>query len=507
MRQQNKYAKMVLPIMLVISFACNFLGGEKGDILGEEYTSQVGGFTLRKASGYSFSEVNGIVSMIAPDADAEVGPMIGIIGGHIDGEMSNEELNEQMLDETATMKFGRNKKITINGVKGILTDGSADYGDQQIQGQIFTAMVSPTQQFSLIGYAPRERWKELEPVIAAVLKSITFFEPMGGTNLGTQNGLDAPMSGGNPQLIRQWATYAEASSSYSDTDWSAMQAIGEPDVDVCGDSVKAWASLESDTEEWIELSYDIPVVPTEINIYESYNPSQTVEVQMTDIDGNTYVAWTGVPVSAVECPDRHSILLELDKEIYINKVAIFVDQSVTGWGWAEIDAVELVGTVGGQGVIVQEPSTITGGQSSGAGTNSFTTDGLNSGAFVYAVSGYENEVINNNNVQYQSTDNTYVVALVSETERYMISLFLPKADLKKGLIEMEPYDASQATKKYTAAIYINAFLYTAQSGVFDIQSDPASGKLSGTFSFTAQSKDYPDRNVVIAGAFNDVPLR
>jgi hypothetical protein len=164
-------------------------------------------------------------------------------------------------------------------------------------------------------------------------------------------------SSAEPQEINQWATSATASSAYGETSWSAKQATGEPNVTNCGDNDKAWASKDSTTLEWIELSYDIAVIPTKINIHQSYNPSQVVEVDLVSTDGTTYVAWQGEVKPTEYCPDKMSITIDLEEKFMTQKVVIIVDQSILGLGWNEIDAVELVGTTqGGQPVTV--PSTI-----------------------------------------------------------------------------------------------------------------------------------------------------
>jgi hypothetical protein len=146
-----------------------------------------------------------------------------------------------------------------------------------------------------------------------------------------------------PGEIRQWAISARASSQYGDPNWAASQAIGEPNVFDCGDNTNAWASLANDTVDWIELTFNTPVVPSEINIYQSFNPSQVVEVQMIATDGSKTVAWEGYPEAVENCPDVMSIY-DLTKNVMVNKVRITIDQRVNGWGWNEIDAVELVGS-------------------------------------------------------------------------------------------------------------------------------------------------------------------
>jgi hypothetical protein len=155
------------------------------------------------------------------------------------------------------------------------------------------------------------------------------------------------------EFLRQWAVDAVASDEYGENGWGAIQAIGEPNVDDCGDSTSAWASLSSNSYAWIELTYATPVNPTEINIYQSYNPSAVVEVDLITVDGEEYIAWTGYPEEVDYCPDKMTITLDLYEPLVVNKVRVYIDQSYLN-DWTEIDAVELVGwTVGGGGEITQ----------------------------------------------------------------------------------------------------------------------------------------------------------
>lgn len=501
--------------LLVVSLfiaACGSSAG-KNDLLGDQFTSPDGSFSLRKPFGYTLQQDGNVVSFSAADAHPEIGPMLMVMGGDTGIEMENDALFEQTSASLSVLEFGRPKKVTINGVKGLLAGGSAEYEGEPVEGQLFVAMFSPTQQFNLVGFAPKDRSKELIKLFDAVLDSVSF--------LAVENAASAIVTGNSdpaPAVIeplRQWASSALASSEYSRTDYSASKATGAPDVEDCGDNINAWASLKPDTEEWLELTYDVPVVPTEINIYQSYNPSAVVEVDLVDTNGEIWVAWTGQPEAVEYCPDLMTITIELEQEILVGQVVVFIDQRATGWGWTEIDAVELVGFPEGQspasgskGKTADSGQPVASGQPASGGSSAFSPDSLASGAFIYRVSGYENELIESDSVSYNSTDSGYVIALFSGgTGRYAVNLILPREGLKKGKIDLKPYDDKQASKHYMGMIYINAFPYKAPEGWLDIQSDPGSGKITGTFYFTAQSSDFPDRWVTVEGALKDVPLK
>ncbi|HVU13116.1 MAG TPA: hypothetical protein VHD90_17680 [Phototrophicaceae bacterium] len=146
-------------------------------------------------------------------------------------------------------------------------------------------------------------------------------------------------------LLRQWAVKAEGSSEYSDTGWNFAQATGKPNTATCDDNETAWASESSTERAILKVSFAHPVIPSQINIYQSFNPGAIVEVDLgssvnpdkvlplpnsADPPGNTpCLGYFSVNVTGVDTP--------------VDFVVIYVDQSITG-NWDEIDAVQLVGT-------------------------------------------------------------------------------------------------------------------------------------------------------------------
>lgn len=150
-----------------------------------------------------------------------------------------------------------------------------------------------------------------------------------------------------------WAYRAVASTQYTDSSWSATQATGEPDTFECGDLASAWASAESDTVDWLEVYVDTALIPTQINIHQTYNPDQVVTVELIDIDGNLVSAYEAEPTVVEECPYTLSIDL-LGSTTIIQGARITVDQSAQG-NWNEIDAVEFVGFPA-EGIELSDPT-------------------------------------------------------------------------------------------------------------------------------------------------------
>jgi hypothetical protein len=155
------YVSLILVLVLAfVSTACN-LGKKTSKLLGDEYRSEVGGFSLNKVNDYSFDDSFGIVNMTAPEASPETGPGIMVMGGLMEQEMSNEDLLESMKAQASTIEVGKPKKTKVDGVVGLLADLSGEYQDVTIKGKIFMAMVSPKQEFILMGLAPKDEWKKV----------------------------------------------------------------------------------------------------------------------------------------------------------------------------------------------------------------------------------------------------------------------------------------------------------------------------------------------------------
>lgn len=362
----NKRIFKLLLIMMVIalvSIACNLGKFDGSDLSGDEnsnneYSSKEGGFSIRKMDTYTFSEVLGGIEMTAPGAQPEVGPGIQIFGSLTDQEQTNDEMWDMITQQsTTTFDFDKPDKYKVDGVRGLLAKFDGEQAGEEVKGKVFVVMVKPDQQFFMFGISPRGDWKKFEPVFMEVLDSVNFFdavpidtsfenfdEPVIEENESLPEG-SLPVSPvvEEPQLIRQWASSAISSTEYSASDWSAMQATGATDVDNCGSNPKAWSPAYIDTEEYIEVFYDTPVIPTELVIYQSYNPSQVVEVQLVDPDGEAWMLWYGEPETVSSCPDMWTHTIELDEPFLVKSVVIFVDQGWLDVGGVEIDAVELVG--------------------------------------------------------------------------------------------------------------------------------------------------------------------
>lgn len=143
------------------------------------------------------------------------------------------------------------------------------------------------------------------------------------------------------EVIRQWATSASASSEYGRSGYSAAQALGEPDTPVCADSSSAWASKTADGVETLTVGFAQPVAPTEINIYQSFNPGAIIGIQLIPAGGDGIITVIEAHDPGADCPGVLQIGLGSDLPP-IDGVIITLDQRKINT-WNEIDAVELVG--------------------------------------------------------------------------------------------------------------------------------------------------------------------
>jgi hypothetical protein len=141
--------------------------------------------------------------------------------------------------------------------------------------------------------------------------------------------------------LDQWATSATASSQYGNDAWSAQQATGAPNTTSYGDIETAWAPSGSEVgEQWIELGYETPVIPTGVLVWETSGSGFVTSIEAWDNSTAEWVVlWQGVDDS----PDaRHGFRPPLEAtDVVTDRLRITIDSNVLGWN--EIDAVQLSG--------------------------------------------------------------------------------------------------------------------------------------------------------------------
>ncbi|HSN77113.1 MAG TPA: SdrD B-like domain-containing protein [Anaerolineae bacterium] len=177
----------------------------------------------------------------------------------------------------------------------------------------------------------------------------------GGTaqgNYNTTNSDNGPrhtiVGAGAPTPLGQWASRVEGfSSQFSANDWSAAQATGAPNTNVCGDIKTAWApnngapaSIES-----LHLGYTTPVYATGVRIRETGERSQTVGfvtgVTLVEPNGTQHVLT--IPADSAVCPGYFAITFPQTSYL-VDEVIVYTVTPDNGY-YEEIDAVELSGYV------------------------------------------------------------------------------------------------------------------------------------------------------------------
>jgi sugar lactone lactonase YvrE len=307
-----------------------------GVTLGEVMRFEDQGFSFQPIPDYQLDSSFG-VQMLAPNADPDQGPAFMLAGGEAFEGTTAQSLIDSLKSEEVIV--GESQAITVDGREGLSADIERTTGD--LAGRAVAVMVTPTQQFILFGVAPKAQWEaEIVGLFEAVLASVKLFE---ATPAVMEEPAPTAESGAPAELaeIRQWASSAVASSEYGSSSWAAYQATGAPDTTECGDNQTAWAAASSDTVEWIELTYAVPVEPKQVNVHITYNPTYITKMELIDTNGISHQIYGFEARSYPECPTIFSIDVT-EEGFQAATLRITVDQT-TAPSWVEIDAVELVG--------------------------------------------------------------------------------------------------------------------------------------------------------------------
>ena len=148
------------------------------------------------------------------------------------------------------------------------------------------------------------------------------------------------------QFLVQWAESAVASSEYSPTNWSAMQASGAPEsLGLCRSIEYSWTpATAADQPEFLDLSYATPARATQIDVLESSYGGFVTRVETVGLNGSRSTLWSGIDSTA--CGDEFALVQPVDN-LPIDRVIVHSQIQ----GFQEIDAVRLSGYVrGGDGV-------------------------------------------------------------------------------------------------------------------------------------------------------------
>ena len=170
----------------------------------------------------------------------------------------------------------------------------------------------------------------------------TDIAPIGPTFEAGFNELAPTLVAANLEEISQWALTATATSQRDTLSYSAAQAVGPPNTTTCGDAPSAWATLDPHARnEEITILFAEPVIPTQLVIYESFNPGYITQVRVVDIFGDTPIIYQSAPSPVDNCPRAFTIPIgTIGQEV--STIIITIDQAIAP-SWTQIDAVLLIG--------------------------------------------------------------------------------------------------------------------------------------------------------------------
>ncbi|MBI4564294.1 MAG: hypothetical protein HY716_06340 [Planctomycetes bacterium] len=166
----------------------------------------------------------------------------------------------------------------------------------------------------------------------------------GSGGIISEHGLASTQVGHAPQITRQWAISAKASSEHTPAAWSAQQACGAPNTDKPGSQQTAWATKQQNTgEEWIELTYSLAVIPVGVRIHEVCAPGAVVRVEAINAGGAWQVLWQGTDPTKGQQMAWFEV--PFDSRPFSTRSIRITLNTASVQGWNEIDAVELVGKI------------------------------------------------------------------------------------------------------------------------------------------------------------------
>lgn len=155
-----------------------------------------------------------------------------------------------------------------------------------------------------------------------------------------------PIELGDGQVLL-WAGGATASSNAGNEAFHAKQALGKPNTLACGRFVTAWQPAQDETEAWLELYFSPYILPNEIQIKQSYLPTQLSKIEVVTLDEETITIFDREVDDLYqpdECPATRVLWLP-EVDVLISTVRIMLERDMDE-AWTQIDAVGVVGLIG-----------------------------------------------------------------------------------------------------------------------------------------------------------------
>lgn len=155
--------------------------------------------------------------------------------------------------------------------------------------------------------------------------------------------VEQPVGTGLVDNTRYASTVLGFSSQYSAGNWSAAQALGEPNTFTYGDRVTAWApSPRNGSLEFITVGFTTPIYASGAAIRETYGNGFVYKIDVLDLADGLHTVWTGTDPSQPGSPV--DFMPTWPQTPYLVKgLKIYTDTDHNLSTWEEIDAIELHG--------------------------------------------------------------------------------------------------------------------------------------------------------------------
>lgn len=150
-------------------------------------------------------------------------------------------------------------------------------------------------------------------------------------------GLSTCLGFGQEQIL--WASGVDFQfNQYSDTSWSAKEALGEPNATPFGQlNPKAFRLTEEQAFGTLILTFDSAIVAQQVIIIESYMPGRISEVALIDDQENKFPIFLKTPEASSD--SAHATVMTIEKTSFkVKKIEINLN-TISNSGWSQIDAV------------------------------------------------------------------------------------------------------------------------------------------------------------------------
>ena len=241
-----------------------------------------------------------------------------------------------------------------------------------------------------------------------------------------------------PDPLRQWATVADTGDYFVD----GSLALGPPVKSDCryfpSDSAWIYQGETRDPAAYLQVFYEQPVIPTQVNIHLVYYFSGIVSVSLIDLDGVAHEVYTGQPSLLDDCPTVLTVEIdEFAQPVYAVRMDVAMEDP-DAFEITAIDAVELVGLPVDTTLPTPEPTPDGGVNSLGispadvpAGYVYFTVTDRNSNEGVY--------LSQDSKITWLHEEEIWLVRFVGADFQAEVWLYLPGELLEGRSLAMEGF--------------------------------------------------------------------